>query len=418
MDRFEIARALREIAALLRLKQEPQFRSRAYENGARGLEQLQGDLDRLVEQHQLTTIPGIGKGLARVIAELHSTGRSEVLDRLRAEYPPGITELVHVRGLGLSKIAELHQSLGISSIAELKAACESGALRRVRGFSAKSEAQLLVAIAALEGRGDRVLLVNAEPVAAQLLAYLRSGPAVKHAEVAGSLRRRQETVGNLDIVVATGARSKIGAILDYVEALPQRIATAERGENYCSIRLADGLRADVRVTITPHLISALHHFTGSPGHFSKLRQRGRRRGLGFDEERWCWQDGDGEVRWRDEAELYQRLGLQPIPPELREDQGEIEAAAKGLLPELIREGEVRGLVHCHTVYSDGKNSIAEMAETAAAMGMEYITITDHSPRASYAGGLTVDRLRRQWDEIAEVQERVPVQLLRGTESDI
>jgi len=414
-DRFAVAAALREIALLLEVKGGNRFRARAYERGARAVEALAGDLGPLVADSRLTTVPGIGAALAAQIAEVHRTGRSSMLERLRAELPPGIVDLIQVPHLSVERIALLHRALGIRSVAELKAAAEAGKVRGVKGFGEKTEKRILDGIAQLEARGQTLLLHEALQTSELLEAWLRASSDAVHVDVAGETRRRSETVDQIELAVSSRNAS---AVVDHFLSLPQVAAVLEREPDRCRVRLAGGVQAEVEAVEPAAHVPTLVRMTGSTAHYEKLQARAAAKGMSLTE-RALSSRGGRAVSLADEAALYRRLGLQYIPPELREDEGEIEAAAANELPEdLIEEQDVRGLVHCHTHYSDGKHSVEEMARAAEELGMDYITITDHSPTAHYAGGLNEDRLKRQWDDIARAQEKVKVRLLRGTESDI
>jgi DNA polymerase (family 10) len=399
MDRFAVAGALREMGRLLEARGESSFRVRAYERGARAVEGV-ADLGRLVDEDRLREVPGIGPALASAIAELHRTGRSERLERLRAQLPPGILELSLVPGMTRKRIAALHQALGVRGLDDLKAAAEAGRVRGVKGFGPRTEEKILEGIRGLATREERVLLDQAEREAEGLLRHLKSAPQVDRADVAGALRRCEETVTEIRLVAAS--RDAAGTIVHF-SRYPMLATVLERGLDHCAARLPSGLRVELTVTPRAAYATALHRLTGSEAHLAKLDALAGTRGLALT----------------DEADLYLRLGLPPLPPEVREDAGEVEAAASGDdFADLVTEKDVRGLVHCHTVYSDGRHTVEQMARAAEAMGMEYITITDHSPTAHYAGGLRLDRLKRQWDDIAKAQESVKVRLLRGTESDI
>jgi DNA polymerase (family 10) len=416
LDRYAIAAALREIGDLLALKGENQFKIRAYETGARAVEGISGDLEEVVEKAKLTDVPGIGDALAGKITELFKTGSCAALDKLRSELPAGMVELVKLPNFGPKKAKALHEALGISSVAELKAACETGRVRAVKGFGERTEEKILEGIAQAASRGKRHLLVDGLAVGEEILAHLRSSPAVERAELGGSARRWRETVADLDVLVAT--RDPV-AVMDRFVAFPQVKQVEGRGDTKCSVVLASGMQVDLRAMPPDDWATALHHFTGSKAHHTKLR--GLARDLGYTVSEWGLQrlDDGKKVPIGSEAELYAKLGLPEIPPELREDEGEIEAAREGTLPaDLVELSDIRGMVHCHTIYSDGKATIDEMARAAEAMGLSYLTITDHSPTASYAGGVKIDRLKTQWEEIDRVQERVRIRLLKGTESDI
>jgi DNA polymerase (family 10) len=417
MDRFAIARALREIGTLVELQGGQPFRAKAYERGARALEALAGDLDALVAEDRLTELPGIGPALATTIRELHETGASEHLERLRRQFPPGVLELTQVPGLTIPRMAALHQALGIASLADLKAACEAGRVRGVKGFGARTEEKLLEGLRQLETRGQEVLLHVALRAGEELLAHVTAGPGIVQADLAGPARRRCETVDRLVVAVATADPA---AAVDHVLRYPPLVTTVERTLTGGAGLLAGGLRLEVETSAPRNYPCLLHDLTGSAGHRARLQELAQQRGLSLDRRGLRDVAKNRRLAVRTEADIYRHLGLPSIPPELREDVGELEAAGAGTLPQdLVEEGDLQGMVHCHTVYSDGANTVEEMARAAQAMGMRYITITDHSPTASYAGGLQLDRLQRQWDEIARAQEAVPgITILRGTESDI
>ena len=417
LDKAAVARALREIGMLLEVKGENPFKVRAYEAGARALEDADEDLPALVASGRLRELRGIGEALAKKIADLHATGRTDLLDRLRAELPKGILELVQVPDLGPKKIAALRDALGIASLAELEAACRDGRVREVKGFGARTEARILENLARMSARRPtRVLLSDALDTADRVLRHLRGAAPVERLDVAGSARRMKETVADLDLVASSTRPAEVSEALT---AFPLATETLARGDTKTTVRLASGLQVDLRVVAPEDHAAALHHLTGSKAHHVKLRGLARERGYSLSEYGLARIDGGEPIKVGSEAELYAKLGLPFIPPELREDEGEIEAAQAGTLPtDLVRIEDVRGMVHCHTRWSDGRATVEEMALAADALGMEYLTITDHSPSAHYAGGLDADRLERQWDEIARVQEGVRVRLLRGTESDI
>ena len=416
MDRFAIAAVLREIGALLELQGGNPFKARAYERGARALEAFNGDLDALVGGRRLTSLPGVGAALAATIAEVHETGRSEQLDRLRRQLPPGVLELSQVPHLTLPRIRALHQALGVSSVAELKAAAEAGRVRGVKGFGPKTEEKVLAGIREFETRGQAVLLYEAEREGQALLEYVRALPGVQQADLAGALRRRTEVVDRLVVAVATADPA---TAVDRFARYPQSVAVIERDLTGATARLAAGLIAQVQTAPRSAYPALLHELTGSEAHRARLAQRAKELGLALDRRGVTRLATRRRRPVKSEADIYRHLELPDMPPELREDVGEIEAALAGELPpDLVEEADIQGLVHCHTVYSDGRHTVEEMARAAEAMGMKYITITDHSPTPSYAGGLSLDRLQRQWEDIDRAQEKVKVRLLRGTESDI
>jgi DNA polymerase (family X) len=442
-DKFEVARVLREIGALLELEGENPFKLRAYENGARAVEALAEDPAALAAEGRLTEVPGIGEALAKKITDVLARGSTDLLDRLRAKHPPGILELLRVPELGPKKIAALHAALGVASVAELEAACLAGRVRGVKGFGEKTEGKILEGIRRLrtEPADTRVLLADALEAGEAIVAHLRGAPAALEVALAGSARRGRETVGDLDVVAASTDPAAVTARFLAFPLVKQVLA---QGDTKTTVRLATGLQVDLRIVPPEDFATLLHHFTGSKAHHVKLRGLARDRGFTLSEwglyrlpPRRPRGAGDGaaadaapeaerlrldpgaKVEIRSEDALYRALGLAPVPPELREDQGELEAALAGTVPDdLVALEDVRGLVHCHTTWSDGRATLLEMARAAEALGAEYLTVTDHSGAAHYAGGLDSDRIRRQWEEIARVQEQVSIRLLRGSEADI
>jgi len=414
-DRFKIAADLRAIARLLTIKGENPFKAQAYERGASALENLQGDLDSLVKARRLREIPGVGTALAAIIEEIYRSGECWLLEQLQQELPSGAVELSELPGLTLNKIIALHDALRVESIADLKSACQEGLVSKVKGFGLKSQAKLLTEIEKLETpKEGSLLLHHALEEAERILGHLRACPEVIEANVAGALRRRKETIRQICVVAAS---DQPRPVLDQFLRYPALAHTDKLEDASCLARLAGGLQAELVIVAPNKYLAALHALTGSRRHIAKLQELARAKAIAFfpDMPRTKY----GKPRSiKSESEIYQRLGLPYIAPELREDDGEIEAASAGTLPHPLTLEDVRGMTHCHTVYSDGRNSIEQMALAAEAMGMAYLTITDHSPSAYYARGVGIDRLRAQWDEIARVQERVKIRLLKGTESDI
>lgn len=414
LDKFEIAGSLREIGMLLELKGENSFKVKAYFNGAEAVENLAEDLGPLVDKQQLTEIRGIGSALAAKIAELYLTGRCAVLESLRAELPPGVIELSHIPGLSTKKIQALHNALNISSIDELRHACLSGLVSTIPGFGKKTEQKILEGIETYENHEERILLLDAQETAERIKSMMRRDDLVE-LQTAGSLRRWQETIGNVNLVASTtGPKSNVLALL---AKHPSVSKIEQHNDDSMLVRLASGIKVSLTVSSPDCFPAAMLAQTGSKDHWQRLSKIAASKGFELSE------DGlrhDGiSVPVNSEADIYSHLDLAFIPPELRENAGEIEEAQKGArFDDLIEIDQLQGMIHCHTTYSDGRNTIEEMALAAEKMGMSYITITDHSPAAHYAGGLEIDRLKRQWEEIARVQERVKIKLLRGTESDI
>jgi len=411
-DRFAVAADLRKIARLLRIKGENLFKAQAYERAAGALENLEGDFDALVKAGRLQEIPGVGKALAAIIEEIYRTGGCYLLEQLRAALPPGAVELSALSGLNLKKIIALNDALHVESIADLKSACQEGLVSKVKGFGLKSQAKLLAEIEKCEiPKDNSVPLNHALEEAQRILRHLRGSPELIEADITGALRRRQETVRRIVIVAAS---DQPRAVLDHFLGFPALARTDELDESHCRGRLANGLQAEIVVVKPDDYAGALLAQTGSRRHVAKVRDLARSQGLSFFLER---NTGQPDLI-KHESEIYQRLGLPYIPAEMREDEGEIEAAVSGNLSQPLTLEDIRGMTHCHTVYSDGHNSIEEMALAAEARGMAYLTVTDHSPTAYYARGVGLDRLRAQWEEIARVQERVKIKIFKGTESDI
>ncbi len=417
-DKDAVAKVLRDISLLLQLKGENAFKSRAYDTGADRISGLTEDLGALVREGRLQNLPGIGQALAEKITELVTTGRLAYFDNLKAEFPEGLLELLQVPDLGPKKVALLWKELGVGNLADLERACREGRVRELKGFGPKSEAKILEGLALyLRVHGQRKLLGAALPVAEKLLELVKAAPGVVRASLGGSVRRRAETVADVDIIASA---PEAGPVLDALANAPGVAVVIGKGESKCSVRMTDGdLQVDLRVLPDEDFATALHHFTGSKAHHIRLRGLGQDRGLKISE--WGVHREDGtKLRVADEAELYRLLGMQYVPPELREDAGEIEAALEGRLPEdLVTPEDLQGGVHAHSTWSDGKNSLEEMARAAQALGLRYLTVTEHSQSAIYAGGMKVDDLKRQWEEIDRVNEAVPgIRLLKGIEVDI
>lgn len=413
-DRFYIAGQLRQIGRLLGVMGENPFKIRAYERAARALESAAGDFDARVKGGRLTEIDGIGKALAAVVEEIYHSGESALLQQLSEQLPTGAVDLNQVPGLTLKKIVALHESLAIKSVDDLKTACEKGLVRAVKGFGQKAEANILAGIEKLQHRKDRTLISHALADARPLLQYLRASSEIARCEIAGSLRRCKETVRRICIVAASAdPKNVIERFLRY----PLFAQSDEAGTNRCVGCLARGLEVELHIVAPAQYAAALHYWTGSKDHYAALVDRARSQGIMMSAEGLRGPKGKA-LKVETEGDIYRRLALEYIVPELRENQGEIEAAASGGLPNAVVAEDIQGMVHCHTTYSDGQNTVEEMARAAEALGMRYITFTDHSPTASYAGGVKIDRLRAQWEEIDRVQERVRIKLLKGTESDI
>jgi DNA polymerase (family 10) len=415
MDKSSIARALREVSQYLELKGDEFYKSRAYDLGADRVAGYGGDLDALVREGRLTELPNIGPTLAEKIAELHTTGSLRLLEELRAEFPPAILELLRLPDLGAKKAAALFKALGVGDIDSLEAACRAGRVRGLKGFGEKSEQKILAGIEQYRSAHARHRLGEVLPVARSLLAEVRAAPGVIRAEIAGSVRRWCDLVSDVDLVASAPVAAPV---LDRLAAHSGVREVLGKGDSKCSVRMKDGLQVDLRVLPDVDFATALHHFTGSKAHHVRLR--GRARDLGMTISEWGIFRGEEKLHVPDEWALYALLGMAYVPPELREDVGEFEQALAGNIPsDLLSLDDIQGTVHSHTTWSDGKSTLEEMARAAQALGMRYLTVTEHSAAAAYAGGLDEQRVRAQWEEIARVQEAVPeVRLLRGLEVDI
>ena len=406
-EQLSIAAALQEIGTLLELKGGRYFQARAYKAAAQVLANLEPNLKSLIEEDRLIEISGIGSAIASQIKELHRTGTSRMLEQLRSELPRGALELSTVPGLSLKKIQQLQEALGITNVAELRAACEQERVRTIKGFGAKTEQKLFAATSQTKKPRKELNIHKALRVAEEVVSYLRLASQVKQLEIAGPLRRWRETTPDITIVAkATNA----APVLEHFASWVLVIRVMERSADSCVVILNTGIKVSLRVAKPKQFVRLLVEATGSQEHLDHLQQVA---------ETTRHTGSEREIVAESETDFYQQLGMQYIPPELREDEGEIEAALNGKLPgDLVKLTDVKGMLHCHTNYSDGKHTVEEMAHGAEALGVSYLTITDHSPTAFYAGGLPIDRLKRQWEEIAQVQEQVTVRLLRGTECDI
>lgn len=411
----EIADMFNTLADLLDVEGANPFRVRAYRNAARTIAGLpQSVADMLAEGGDLSELPGIGKDLAGKIAEIVRTGRLGLLEETKARTPGSLIELLSLPSLGPRRVEALHNSLGISSVAELAAALEAGRLDGLRGFGPKLRERLRQEVARHKGSERRFKLATAEQIAAPLLSYLRDLPGVRHAIIAGSYRRRKETVGDIDIIVTGDRRAKITDRFTAYEGVEEIIA---HGPTRASVRLRSGLQADLRFLPEASFGAGLLYFTGSKAHNIALRRIALERGLKINE--YGVFRGDRRIAGRSEPEIYALLDLPYIEPELREDRGEIEAGRAQALPDLVRLDQIRGDLHVHTLASDGRLSIAEMAEAARRRGYAYLAISDHTHSLTVARGLDARRLAAQMDEIDRINDRQPgITLLKSAEVDI
>ena len=413
VSRDTLVDVLEKIALLLELKGENAFKIRAYRQGAEAVSAYQGDIVARATANDLAGIPGLGDALRQKLHELASTGQLGFYEKLRAEFPATIFELFELSGLGPKKIAVLHSQLGVSSIAELKTACEKGVVADLPGFGAKTTAKILEAIAFREQHSGSFRASEVAAAAEEIGAFLKGHPAVSRAEVAGSYRRGKEVVHDLDFVAATTTPAELTA--DFVTQ-PFVTSVIAQGPTKSSIRLANGVQCDLRAVSGAEYPFALNYFTGSKEHNVAMRARALKKGWSLNEYRL----ENCPAIIRDEAVLYRALGLDLVEPELREDRGEIEAAEAGNLPRLIELANLRGTFHNHTTASDGTASLEDMAEAARELGLQYLGIADHSKSAIQANGLSAERLKAQQERIAELNRSYggKFRLFAGSEVDI
>jgi DNA polymerase (family 10) len=411
----DIARVFARYATLLEIQGANPFRVRAYRNAAQVLQDLpRSAADMLAAGQDLTELQGIGDDLAGKIAEIVATGRLRKLDELERSMPPALVELTTLPGLGPKRVKLLHETLKTRTLEDLERAARAGRVRDIAGFGPKTEQKILAAIAQRRGREARLAWIEAEQVAEPLLRALRSAPGVRDAAVAGSFRRRRETVGDLDIVVASDAAATVMRRFVTYEDVAEVVAS---GPTRATIRLRNGLQVDLRVVQEASYGAALQYFTGSKGHNIALRARAARSGLKLSE--YGLFKGRRRVAGRTEQEVYLALRLPYIEPELREDRGEIAAAERGALPKLVELGDLRGDLHCHTSATDGRDTLEAMATRAQELGYEYLAITDHTRRLRVAKGLDRRRLARQLVQIERLNAKLGrPRLLKSAEVDI
>jgi DNA polymerase (family 10) len=412
----QVAEMFYQIADLSEINGEVIYRVLAYRKAADNIANLGRDINEVWREGKLQEIPGVGKAIADKIGELLETGHMTFYDRLTAEVPLSLVDVLHIPDVGPKKARAMWQEMGLATVGEVKEAAEAGQLRTLSGFGPKSEAKILAGIQSLARRAtDRVHMGLAFPAARDLVAALAGMPQVGRVTYAGSLRRFCPTIGDLDILAATEAPSEVMVAF---QELPQVETVLLSGETKTRVRLLNGLEADLRCLEEARWGTALQYFTGSQAHNVKLRELALRRDLSLSEYSLKGKAGS-EILCVEEEEVYRALGLPFIEPELREDRGEIEAALAGGLPQLVSIDDIRGEVHCHSTWSDGVASIEEMALAAEARGYEYLAISDHSQSLGVTGGLTPERLRQQRVEIESVQGTLRgLQLIHGTEVEI
>jgi DNA polymerase (family 10) len=415
MENSRIAAVFSEIADILEILDENPFRVRSYRNGARAVVDLTERLADLVAAGKdLTDLPGIGESLSGKIHEILKTGTCRALVDLRKRLPPHLPDLLKVKGLGPKKVKVLWDKLKIASLEDLKKAAQAGRIRDLEGMGEKTEQNILKGLATLAAEAGRFSIKEAEEQVVALSRHLKQVAAIRRFEVAGSYRRGRETIGDLDVLVEAQDRDKAADGIVAYEPIEEVLA---RGDEKVTVALAGGVQVDFRFIEPASFGAAMMYFTGSKAHNISLRRRAQKDGLKLSE--YGLFRGDKQVAGASEEEVFKALGLPWIPPELREDRGEIEAAEKGRLPELVTRDDLCGDLHVHTTATDGDGSIEEMAEAARALGYQYLAITDHSKAVTVAHGLDDDALRRHADRIRKAGERLgKFWLMAGVEVDI
>ncbi len=425
MDKDKVAEILVEIGTLLELKGENPFKTRAYANGARTIEGLNEPLAKIVAEKRLGEIKGIGEALEQKITELVETGKLKYYDELKASIPPGLIEMLEISGLGPKKIQAMNKQLGIDSIEKLEAACKAGKVAELEGFGEKTQMNILEGIERKRTYASKHRLSDAWLAAEPLLENLRTHPEVIRCSTAGSLRRSKEVIGDVDLLASS---KKPTEVIDFFVSQPGLVKVLAKGDTKASVILEGGIQCDLRVVSDAEFPFALAYFTGSKEHNIVMRQRAIQRGLRLNEyglfkSKEETRDAKLLVPCKTEDEIFQKLDLGFVPPELREDHGEFSAAEKNDLPKLIEWSDLKGALHNHSNWSDGHDTLAEIADYMDDLGLEYWAITDHSKASYQANGLDAARLREQINEIKKLNARFAdegrsFRLLTGSEVDI
>ncbi len=411
----DVSDIFNKMADLLEIEGANPFRVRAYRNASRAVSSLPRSVSDMLESGEdLTDLPGIGKDLAGKIKEIVETGSLALFEELKGKTPSGLSQLMKVEGLGPKRVRALNRNLGVTSLKELEEAARTGKVRELDGFGEKTEQKILEELEAYEGIEKRIKLIEAEQRARSIVEYLKGVKGVKKITVAGSYRRRKETVGDLDILVTCKRGAQVMERFVNYEDVKKVVS---QGNTRATIILRSGLHVDLRVVPQVSYGAALHYFTGSKAHNIAVRKLGVKKNLKINE--YGVFKGDDRIAGKTEKEVYNQVDLPYIEPELRENRGEVEAAQKGSLPRLIDLKDLRGDLHAHTKATDGHATLEEMAESAKARGYEYLAITDHSRKVSIAHGLDARRLARQIQEIDQLNEKLrDIVLLKGIEVDI
>ncbi|MCH8568204.1 MAG: DNA polymerase/3'-5' exonuclease PolX [Balneolales bacterium] len=430
LENHFVAQQLETTATYMRLAGENDFKAIAFDRAARTIEGLQEDIQEIVDAKKLTDIKGIGKSIAEDIYQLQEKGEIPVLTMLKEKVPEGLVKWLGISGLGPKKIYKIHKELGITEISELKEKCSDGSVAGLSGMGQKSAAKILKSIEWMEQFSERCRLDVAMDISDRMYSSLSGLNGVKQISVAGSLRRSAETIGDIDILIAA-EKDDAATIFATFTSHKDVVEVLGKGDTKSSVRTAEGRQVDLRIVSEEQFPAALMYFTGSKEHNIVMRQRARDKGLTLNEYGLFQMDEKGNtdfdrpVKTASEKEIYKELDLNFVPPELREDRGEFDFFEKHKLDDarLPQEGDIKGVLHAHSTWSDGKKSIREMAEACIEKGYTYLGITDHSKTAAYAGGLTVDQVKKQWDEIDELNEHfrengVEFRVFKGIESDM
>jgi len=425
MTKNDITAILEEMGTLLELQGANPFKARAFHNASRAMEGVTQDIQEMVTSGALRTVKGIGEGIARVITDLVTAGKSKDYEELKASVPAGVLEMLKIQGLGPKKVKVLYEKLKITGVTELEAAAKAGLLEKLDGFGKKTEENILQGIQAMRNRGEKSLYPVALGPAEMLLTDISKERGVLRSAIAGSIRRRKELIGDIDILVSAKESARAG-IMERFTSHPHVQTILAQGETKSSVVLRQGINCDLRIVADREFPFALNYFTGSKEHNVEMRSRARKLGLSLNEYAFtplaeeAVQSKKARVpSCNEEADIYEALGLAYIEPELRENTGEFEAAEKGTLPNLLKETDIKGTLHCHTTYSDGVNTLEQMVDAARALGWKYLGIADHSRAAAYAGGLSIDQVKDQIREIDGLNERLKgFRVFKGTECDI
>jgi len=414
VTKADVAGALYAVAAMLEVTGDNPFRIRAFQNAASAVEDLSEDLQELVGSGKLLDVRGIGKSIFADIKQMLETGTFDEYEKLKAKVPPGVLDMMHISGVGPKKAKTLYEKLGIKSIDELEQAGRDGRLAEIPGWGEKTQLNILNAVSRYRKYSRRFLYSDALAEATAIEKAVQGVAGVKRTLIGGSLRRARETIGDIDIL-ATAADAE--PVMDVFTTLGRVATVIAKGPTKSSIITHSGIHVDLRVVKDEEFAAACHYFTGNKEHNTEVRARAKK--LGYKLNEYGLFKGDTAADLKDEAELFAKVGMDWIPPEMRENAGEIEAAEEHALPKLIELSDLRGTFHCHSTFSDGRSTLREMAQAAKALRFEYLGIADHSQSAGYAGGLKVDKVMKQRQEIAELnRELKPFVIFSGTESDI